>query len=68
MKCAKLELNFINLLPGTANSSNVCLDVLLYLVFIIEYYSASVPRVYITGSSFHRHVYWDLEITNYNKC
>lgn len=46
MKCAKLELNIVNLLPGTAISKNVWLDVLIYLAFMIEYYSASVQRLY----------------------
>lgn len=69
MKCAKLELNIINLLPGTAITRNVCLDVLIHLVFIIEYYCASVQSLSIvTGSSFHRNVYRHAEITNDNKC
>lgn len=68
MKCAKLELNIINLLAGTAISRNVCLDVLIYLVFIIEYYSASVQRLsVVTGTSFHRNAYWNPEITDDNK-
>lgn len=68
MKRAKLELNIINLLPGTEITRNVCLGVLIYLVFIIEYCSASIQRLSKgTRSSFHRNAYRDPETTSDDK-